>query len=308
MADEVLDPAGLGPGRGDDEGHPERRVVSEIAVIGLAVVAQGLAVVPGQDDGRPALQARLAERVHQPPDLGVDVGHFAGIGVVLELGGIGFGRRVGVMRVPEMDPAEPFALLGREPLQGGGDGLPGRPLRKGVAGTRFGRVVIVVDVEALVEAETRIEREAADESARGVAAALEELGQGLEIGGHDGLAVLGDAVGQRRHAQEDVRVRRQGLGIMREGPLEEDALRGQGVDPGRPKMLGAVAAQAVRPQRVDRYDKEVQVRAARSGGQGRQRQPGGESQAREGFHRHFAISSMTRLRSSSVNVALASSR
>jgi len=50
---------------------------------------------------------------------------------------------------------------------------------------------------------------------------------------------------------------RKGERGMGESPVKHDASCGQGLDVGCPQMISAVAAEAVRPDRVDGYEKNI---------------------------------------------------
>ena len=58
-------------GRPDDERHPQHALVDEDAVIALAMLAERLAVIAGDDDDRRSREAPPVERVEQPADLRV---------------------------------------------------------------------------------------------------------------------------------------------------------------------------------------------------------------------------------------------
>ncbi len=75
------------PGHGQDERDVERRVVGEIAVGRLAVLAEGLAVVGGVDDGRPVLEdLRSVEEAQELRQGLIGVGDLAVVGAVADSG------------------------------------------------------------------------------------------------------------------------------------------------------------------------------------------------------------------------------
>ena len=86
-----------------------------------------------------------------------------------------------------------------EPGQGLVDDLVGRPLDRAERDLlELAQVeLVVVEVEALVEAPLGIEDVGGDKGGRGIALVLEELGHGLELAGHDESAVVPDAVERR---------------------------------------------------------------------------------------------------------------
>jgi len=253
----------------------------------LAVFPQRFAVVARQDDKGFLEPAALIDEPDKFFEFRVDVGHLARIEVFLEPAGVRLGRAVGGVRVPEMDPAEPLSPLLGQPGQGRSQDLFGRALGIRKSGGRPRRIGIVVDVKSLVEPEPRVQRKRADESARGVALGLKMLGQGLEFVGHDGLAVLADAVGWRRETQEDVGVGGKCQRRVGEGTLEKDPGGGQAVYLGRLKIFLAVTAQPVRAEGVDGHEKKVRVRPGHRTGEDGDKGEGREEDARPLAHPAF---------------------
>ena len=107
---------------------------------------------------RPAVAQRL-----------IDVRDFPRIGVLREAGRIRLRRRVRRVRVKEVDPEEPPALPGGQPVQGGGHRSFGRPLGKVERGRGPGRIPVIIDVEPFVQTEPGIQGEGADKGGRAVA-------------------------------------------------------------------------------------------------------------------------------------------
>ena len=142
----------------NDQRHSQRRLVGEDPVRQLAVVAEALAVVGGDDHERLAREAR--EPIEQRTERAIGPGDFAGIRIVGERGGRtrpAAGRaRADRTRAPRRTTCP----NGAGPGERGRYNRVGAPLRQrevdGAAGLAD---AVVVDVEAGVQAETLIERE-----------------------------------------------------------------------------------------------------------------------------------------------------
>ncbi len=182
------------------------------------------------------------------------------------------------MRVVEVDPEEP----GRpRPF------CPGQGLVDDGAGPGFGELprharrrgkAVVVDVESLGQPEARVQGVAADERRRGVAAGLQQLGEGLKLRRDDEAPVVADAVGRRRPADEQAGVGRERQGDVGESPSEDRPRRREPVDVGGPDVVRVVAAQAVGAERVDGDEQEIEAGlgsgAGRAGRMSRPREGG----------------------------------
>ena len=204
------------PREPQDERDGRGGVVDEEAVGALAMLAEALAVVGGDDDDRPVQDAFLPRPVDDLPDERVDIGDLAVVEAPRPAGEVALERLGGIiwgMRVVEMDPAEeapvsePF-----EPIQEGLDDLPSLALDGIEAGLLvLGQVEVVeVAVEALVQAPAGVEDEGADERARRPAFRPQDLGQGRFGRGQVEAAVVPDAVGERIGPGQDRGVRGQG--------------------------------------------------------------------------------------------------
>ena len=106
------------------------------------------------------------------------------------------------------------------------------------------------------------------------------LGQGQKDVGDLGFGVLAYTVGKGSGPQENIGMGRKGARGMSEGPLKKDSLGGQSVDRGSPDIFRAVAAQPVGAKRIDRDEKQVEIRSCGIGGL-RQQSCGENEKARE---------------------------
>ena len=138
-------------------------------MLGLAVLAQALAMVAGDDD---RLRARdPVEGLDDPPELLVHRGHFPQVGVLRVAAAERLGRRVRRVRLVVMDPEE-------ERLRGSGAQKRECSLGRLAAGAfrAPGRELVVVDVEASREPEAAGERKRRNERAGPVARLSKPLG------------------------------------------------------------------------------------------------------------------------------------
>ena len=131
-----------------------------------------------------------------------------------------------------MDPQEPGPGPSVEPGQGSFDHGLGLSLDELEIEGGPGAVFVVIDIEAAVEPEAGVKGEGADEGPRRIALVLEERRQIREFGRHLEIAVVVDAVAERRRSEQDIGVGREGQRRMGEGPAEHDAR------PARRSMFG----------------------------------------------------------------------
>lgn len=194
------------------------------------------------------------------------------LGIVLaEAAEVGLSRAVGDVDLVGVEEQEETLLRDlRQPLQDPVD--VGLEL---VAGVGLARVAI--DVEALGEAESRMEQTAAGRRQRGIARLAEQLGQQHQLVGQ-GLFVV-EAVPVRVETAEHRNMGRQRPGGRRHGVLEDHGgapCPGIEVRRGRPRV--AVERQPVGAQGIDRDQHDVP--RCRSGPRAEDLRVGPERQAR----------------------------
>ena len=248
----------------------DRFLVDEEAVGALLVLPQAFAVVGRQDDEEIVAEPVPVDVVGEPGDLAVREGDLAEVGILAVLALKRLRRRVGGVRIVEVDPGEELAvLLLLEPAQGLVDDLVGGPLDLAERDPFEAAQVELVEVgvEALVEAPLGVEDVGGDEGRRVVAPGLERLGHGLELRGDDEAAVVADAVEGRQRPGQDGRVRGQGQGRLADAVLEPDAPGGEGVDGRRPDRGIAVTADLVGPERVHGDEDDVEIVVAAEPGE-----------------------------------------
>ena len=146
----------------------------------LAVLAEALAVVGRHEQERRRRRTPLVDPAQQAPELGVDEGDLAVVGRRGSDHCLG-GCLVGRVRVEVVHPEEEggVASLGRaQPGECRVRGPVGGPLHvRSAARVLATGQVVVVAVEAAVEAEAALEREPGDEGSRPVAGLMEVLRQ-----------------------------------------------------------------------------------------------------------------------------------
>src|SRR5438552_7066895 len=161
----------------DEQRNLERRLVREQSVSQLAVIAERFAMIRS-DDQQSVFTEEWRERFVESV---VDECDFAEVEIACVLRGEGLGRAVGGVRIIEVKPHESLLALVRSP-----------PTRRAVEnrsrrtllnheverGLPFS-VVVVINIEALIEAKSRIERKRADERTRRVAGAAQHRGDGF---------------------------------------------------------------------------------------------------------------------------------
>ena len=276
---------------GDPTGHPQderyaqRDVVDEEAVLLFLVLAERLAVIGGDHHQRAVGNTERGQPRQEPPE---DLIRVRDLAVVWGLGVTGLVRRrsrVRRVRVVEVDPGEerpapggraldPWARtlfhLRRAPLVLGEEGGP--------LPARLERVVELV--EPAIQTRLGVHNERPDESPGHVRLALEDLGQ-RPVGSPERRGeVVADAVLERVEPGEDGRVRGARQRHLHDRLLEQAAIRSEPVHDRRRRRPGAVRADPVRPQGVNRHEQDV--RATREAGlPGRIRDRRAEQQRRD---------------------------
>ncbi len=252
----------IAPGRAHDQRHVRGGVVDEERMGRLAVLAEALAVVGGDDQQRAFEQRRAAQPVDQAAHHGVGVLDLAQVRLAGVARGVGFGRLVGRMRIVEMHPGEEFLRAHA--------GEPGqRFVHHGVAAfldaaRRFDLLAteveaVGIDVEALVEAPARVEHPGSDEGPRRVARLVQTFGQRRLRGVEEEATVVVHAVPRWVAAGEDRGMRREGQGHRGRGLFEQHAFARQRVQVRRGHAIEPIAAQPIGAQRVERHDDHVDV-------------------------------------------------
>ena len=189
-------------------------------------------MVRGHGDQRPLELSALPQRGQEAPELGVDEGQLAVVGRVGEAAPVGLRRGVVRVRIEVVHPQEPApraALL--EPAQGALGGVVGARLADEEHRRRPTAVqVVVVVVEALVEAEALVEHEGRDDRAGLEARPRQVLAQGGDLApGGSACRCCGRRAGTGAGGQ-DRRVGRQGHRADRDALLEQTAGPGQPVE------------------------------------------------------------------------------
>jgi hypothetical protein len=227
-------------------------------VLGLAVVAEPFTVVARDEDGgwRPG---PAAKRVHEAAELLVHGRHLAEVRAAGVRLAEPLGRLVGMVRVEVMDPEEQRPPRQRPEVR--------QRRRCRLVGRSLGllpRQVVVVDVEAALEAEAPCEDEGRDERRGAIAGAPEPLGD-HGVRGLENAPVLVQPVAARIQSRHHRDVRRQRFGHRGVGVPEAPAGGGQRIEGGGsdPDRLGA---DGVRPRRVERDEQDGRHPHGRPGG------------------------------------------
>ena len=143
------------------------------------MIAARLSMVRSHDQQR-LLAEHRGERLTQRV---VDVRDLPEVRIIGVLSGEGLGRAVGGMRIVEVDPHEPFfAGVRAPPSRRSIEDCSGGPLlnHEVECGLPFS-VVVVVEIESLIQSESRVERKRADERAGGVPILPQRRRDGCEL-------------------------------------------------------------------------------------------------------------------------------
>ena len=248
---------GLRAGHPHDERHAKGTLVDEEPVVQLAVLAEHLPVVPGDDDEGRVVEAELPELLHDLAHAVVRERDLALVGLPLPLGSEGLGRLVGVVGVVEVDEEEEGPVLVLvQPLPREAGRLVPLALAQ-VADLVDGLEAVVVAVEALADAELPVENERADDGPGREASRLEHLGQGQASLGQPVQEVVAQPVSGRQGPREHGDVGGQGHGHRSVDVLEQHAFPGHRIDVRRGRPWEAIGAHMVRPQGVDADQEDV---------------------------------------------------
>ena len=234
---------------------------------GLAVLSQALPVIGRDDHHRVLEQAEPLQLAPEPADLLVDVGDLS----LVQVGAKALrerGRRVvGGMGVEIVHEQEEWLAQGAGRRRGRAGDRGGVSLRDRQSHRADG---ILVALEPAVEPVLAIEHRGADDRRRVVARLGQEGGEGRRLVRHPIDAVVTNAmpVGEQPAHQRGVRGQRDGYGC--DGVLEDDAFGGPAVQVGSGGAPTAVAAEPIRPGRVDadQEHRRLRARLARPPGRG----------------------------------------
>jgi hypothetical protein len=194
----------------------KRRLIDEVPMHVLAVLAQAFAVVRRDDDERVASPAPAVERVEKAPHELVREGDLSVVRPVGVAGRVRLGRLVGVVGIVEVEPREEAR---RRPLLEPGDRLRGGFVAAPLDRVEEARVVgaqlepVGVDVEAAVQAGLRGEHDRGDEAGRVEPGGFQDRGHRRDARVERRRDVVAEAVGGGVEPGEDGGVR---------GPREGD--------------------------------------------------------------------------------------
>ena len=232
-------PPGQSTGRRpDDQWDVDRRVVHEVAVEHLAVIAQAFAVVGREHEQRTIEQASLFERLPELADQCVGKRDRAIVGAACKCRLVRLWRPVRVVRVIEVEPKEerPAARALVEPPDRLRHGLVScAPHRTDVCALHLGEVEIVeVAVESPTCSPLRIQHIGADEARRRPSLGSEHTGQRWRPLVEEVPDILADAMVRGIRAGQDRHVGRQGQRNRARGVREQHALACESIDVWRP--------------------------------------------------------------------------
>ena len=245
------------PGKPEDQGDPDRTLVDEVGVVELAVLAEHLPVIAGDDDQGRLVKLEGFQALDDAPDAVVGVGDFTGIEVVLKSRCKGLWRRIGgVGIVVVQEEEEGLALVSLQPLQSETAGLFTPAFTRGRCPDGSFESILVGS-KALVESRLRIQHEGAHDRARREASPVEHLGQRFVRVSQLVVEIVADAVTRRDGAGQHRAVSRQRHRNWGIGVREDDALLGDSIDV-RGELAGiAVAAEVVGSAGVDADQEDV---------------------------------------------------
>ena len=212
----------------------------------LAMLTPRFTVIGGDNDQRPHALGVCQQRRQRA----VGIGDLASVWVVAVLLVERRRRQVRRMGIVDMHPGKPGVALASDPAARDGNDCGRRSLWHQITVVARTRDEIVICIEALRQAETRVERKRADEGAGGITFRLQAFCPGVEHIADTKPVIVVHAVPARVEAREDRGMRRQRHDGMRHGVVEADPSARQGT---QRRRLGApaVGAESVLPQCVD---------------------------------------------------------
>src|SRR3989442_1309019 len=248
----------------DDERDVRRAFVDEEAVRQLAMFTEHLTMIGDHDDEGLVEASVGAKRCEQAPDLRVSARDFGVVRAVSrswEARLKRFGRFVRSVRVVQVDPRKERALrLRLQPLECTIDDLGSRALNHvHCRGVREPVEIEVVEVpiETLRNPPAPIENECADEAAGSKTLVVQRLGERELIVAKVEAAVVPHAVPAGKRTGHQRRMRGQRKRHHRRRVRESQAGGRQLVDVRRLRRSIVIAAEMIRPHRVERHEQEV---------------------------------------------------
>ena len=213
-------------------------------------------------DDHKGLAARAACGLEQRPERVIDVGHFSGVEVRRVLRVVGRRRSVARMRVENVNPGEPLALLSGDPLPRRRDDRLGPSLGESEVTLRhLTSTHIVVSVESLRQAELPVQWKGSHERSRRQTVLLRQLGDGDGLVVEPEAGVVADAVLEWIASGHDARVRGQGDDGVRVREREADTLGREAIEI-RCGGPATVASERIPAEGVDRDEKNILIRGS----------------------------------------------
>lgn len=126
--------------------------------------------------------------------------------------------------------------------------------------------IVVVNVEALVQAEPGFEGKTTDEGASSISFVFKELDQSQPLCRDNKIGIVVNAVAGRRRSEKDVGVGGKSCWIVGESLAENNAFGGEAVKVRSLEVSGAVETDPIRPERVDGDEEHIRSCLRLAGG------------------------------------------